>query len=124
MTIIVIMFCKKRSDHPVIYRCKSVTIMGTVYRVEKCWLMIGTTDIPLGTVPKFGHLHDVLLAGEEPSIYFVFIAMDTLNYDPILGAYEVRKLNQYQCLYSSLISNFCYHPLNAVQCGNSLLQLF
>ena len=41
----------------------------------------------------------------------MFIVMDTLNYDPILGAYEVKQLQEYRCLYRSVISNGCYHPL-------------
>ena len=98
-----------------------MTIMGTVYK-EKCWLMISTTEIPIGTVPKFGLLYDIIIQGSnhEPNIYFVFIVMDTLNYDQILGAYEVKRLQQYQCFYRSAISNCCYHPLNAVQHGGNL----
>ena len=85
-------------------RCKSVNIMGTVYSVEKCWLMIGTTVISFGTVLQFGMLYDIILQGcnqepniyfvvmvmdtLEPNIYFVVMVMDTLGYDPILGAYK------------------------------------
>ena len=94
-----------------------MTIMGTMYRVEKCWLMIGTTDISFGTVPQFGLLYDIIVQGtsQEPNIYFVFIVMDTLNYDPVFGAYEVKQLREYRCLHRSIVSNSCYHPFNAVE---------
>ena len=93
-----------------------MTIMGTVYKAEKCWLMISTTEIPIGTVPKFGLLYDIIIQGSdlEPNTYFFFIVIDTLNYGPVSGA---KQLQQYQCFYRSAISNCCYHPLNAVQHG-------
>lgn len=37
-------------------RCKCATIMGTKYKTEKCWLMIGTAELSFGTVPQFGLL--------------------------------------------------------------------
>lgn len=40
--------------------------------------------------------------------------MDTLDYDAILSAYQVKQLQDYRCLHRSIISNGCYHPLNAV----------
>ena len=90
--------------------------MGTLYRVEKCYLMIGTTTISFGTVPQFGLVYDIIIrgSGEEPHIYFVFSVMDTLDYDAILSAYQVKQLQDYRCLHRSIISNGCYHPLNAV----------
>lgn len=105
-----------------ICRCKSVTIMGTVYRSEKCCLMIGTTDISFGTVPQFGLLYDIIIQGssQEPHVYFICLVMDTLNYDPILGAYVVKKLQDYRCVHRSIISNGCYHPFNAVQHNGKL----
>ena len=79
--------------------------------------MIGTTDISFGTVPQFGLLYDIVIQGssQEPHVYFICLVMDTLNYDPILGAYVVKKLQDYRCVHRSIISNGCYHPFNAVQ---------
>ena len=96
--------------------------MGTVYRAEKCWLMIGTTIISFGTVPQFGLLYDIIIQGsnKEPNIYFVFMVMDTLDYDPILGAYEVKQLQEYRFLHRSIISSGCYHPFNAVNHNSKL----
>ena len=102
------------------FRCKYVTIMGTMYRAEKCWLMIGTTDISFGTVPQFGLLYDIIVQGSEANIYFVFLAMDTLDYDPILGAYKVKQLQEYRVFHRSVVSRGCYHPLNAVNYGGNL----
>lgn len=84
--------------------------------------MIGTTELPFGTVPQFGLLYDIIVQGfnREPSVYFMFIVMDTINYDPVLGAYEVKRLHEYKCLYRSFISSSCYHPFNAVEHGGNL----
>ena len=46
--------------------------------------------------------------------------MDTLNYDPILGAYVVKKLQDYRCVHRSIISNGCYHHFNDVQHNGKL----
>ena len=75
-------------------------------------MMIGTTELPFGTAPQFGLLYDIIVYGSEPNIVFVFIALQTLAYDPILGAYEVTTLRTYRCLYRSSIH--CYHTFNAV----------
>ena len=70
--------------------------------------MIGTTQLPLGMVPQFGLLYDIIAYGSEPNIVFVFILMQTLAYDPSLGAYKI----EYKCLYRSSIQ--CYHLFNTV----------
>ena len=93
--------------------CKCATIMGTVYKTEKCWLMIGTTELSFGTVPQFGLLYDILVYGPEPSILFVVLVMQTIAYNSILGAYEILPLTEYKCFYRSSIC--CYYLFNAVR---------
>ena len=88
--------------------------MGTVYKTEKCWLMIGSTELPCGTVPQFGLLYDVIVQSSS-DVYFLVKIMDTINYDPILCSYEVKQLQLYRCLYKTLITSSRYHPFNAVQ---------
>ena len=98
--------------------------MGTVYRSEKFCLMISTTDTSFGTVPQFGLLYDIVIQGssQELHVYFMYLVMNTLNYDRILGAYVVKKLQDYRCVHRSIISNGCYHLFNAVQHnGNCIL---
>ena len=94
--------------------------MGTVYKAEKCWLMIGTMENTSGTVPRFRLLHDILLqgCGEEANIYFIVIVMDTVTYNPVLGAYEVNQLQQYKCIYRPAIG--CYHTFNAIPFNGSI----
>ena len=65
-------------------------------------LMIDTTESP------FGLLYDIVIHGSQPNILFVFVVMDTIRYDHILGSYEVVVLNKYHCVYPSYMQ--CYHP--------------
>lgn len=44
---------------------------------------------------------------------FVFVVMQTLAYDPVLGAYEVVPLTEYKCFYRSSI-----HLFNVVRHGH------
>ena len=86
----------------ILIRSKCVTIMGTMYKTEKCWLMIGTTELPCGTL-----LYDILIYGPEPSILFVVLVMQTVSYNSTIGAYEILPLTQYKCFYRSAIC--CYN---------------
>lgn len=76
-------------------------------------MMVGTTEIQSGTVPQFGWLYDIIIHGREPNILFVFRIMETLHYDPILGAYEIAALADYMCVYRSSIQ--CHYLFNAVK---------
>lgn len=90
--------------------------MGTTYKAEKCWMMIGTTDISTGTAPEFGLLYDIIVYGSEPCILFVFVVMNTLSYNSLFGAYEVDPHIEYRCLHRSSLQ--CYHLFNAIPCGD------
>lgn len=92
--------------------------MGTSYKTRKCCMMIGTVDIPSGTVPKFGLLHDIILYGKDPKILFIFVVMETVRYSSTYGAYETVLLTGYHCLYRSSIQ--CYHPFNLIDHGGFL----
>ncbi len=59
-------------------------------------MMIGTMQIPLGTVPQFGLLQDIILYGTEPHALLVFTEMETV-YNGNLGAYELMALAEYMC---------------------------
>ena len=77
-------------------------------------MLIGTTDSEVGSVPLFGSLCDIIVYGEERDhILFIFNVMETLQYDFILGAYEVMLLAEYRCLYRASLQ--CYHLFNAVE---------
>lgn len=75
-------------------------------------MMIGRVQIPSGTAPEFGLLYDIILHGEEQCILFIFISMETIQYNPVLGAYELLPLSQYRCLYRTSIE--CYYPFNPI----------
>ena len=49
------------------------------------------------------------------NIVFVFIVIDILAYDPILGAYEIVALWEHWCLYHSSIQ--CYHLFSTIHHG-------
>ena len=89
-----------------------MTILGTTYKVDKCCMMIGTVQVESGTVPLFGLLYDIVIYGREPQVLFVFILMETIQYNPIFGAYELISQAKYICRYRSAIH--CYHPFNPV----------
>lgn len=99
------------------YRCRSVTVIGTTYKADKCCMMIGTSDLLYGPAPQFGVLHDILTYGQEPNVMFVFMLMETLGYDATLGAFEVLPLSEYRCLYRSSIQ--CHYLFNAIHHGNN-----
>lgn len=75
-------------------------------------MMIGTVQVESGTVPLFGLLYDIVIYGREPQVLFVFILMETIQYNPIFGAYELISQAKYICRYRSAIH--CYHPFNPV----------
>ncbi len=100
-------------------RCQWVTVLGTTYRVNKCWMMVGRQEVPTGTLPQFGQLCDIIIHGAEPHILFVFMVSPTLSYNPHVGAYVVEPLpnvlatSNFYCVYRS--SLHCHHTFNAVQ---------
>ena len=80
-------------------------------------MIIGTTQVQSGVVPKFGCLHEIILCGQNsPSTLFVFNVMESLGYHATLGAYEIVPLAEYQFLFVPSIR--CYHRFNAVSHGN------
>ncbi len=81
-------------------------------------MMIGTMQIPLGTVPQFGLLQDILLYGTEPHALFVFTEMETVGYNGNLGAYELMALAEYKCCYQASIR--CFHPFNPIHISTSI----
>ena len=102
---------------PLYYRCKHVTILGTSYKVEKCCMLIGTTQTSSGCAPQFGLLHNIVLYGQEPSTLFIFIVLTTLFYNPVFGAYEVTPTMTYKCLYRYAMQ--CHHLFNAIHYGDN-----
>ena len=96
------------------YRCNWVEIAGTTYKAGKCYMMIGTTQIQSGVVPKFGFLYDIILCGQDA--LFVFNVMESLGYHAAFGSYEITPLAEYQCLFAPSIR--CYHRFNAIHHGN------
>lgn len=98
-------------------RCRCVTVLGTVYKVEKCCMLIGTTQIQSGVAPQFGLLYDILLYGKDPTVLLIFILMETVKYNPIFGAYELVSVAQYRCVYRASIQ--CYHPFNPIRRSDS-----
>lgn len=87
-----------------------------MYRAEKCHMMIGVVELQSGNAPEFGMLHDIIIYDKEPSILFVFVVMETLGYDPIMGAYVICPLTEYRCIYRSSI--LCHHLFNVVYHNN------
>ncbi len=63
-------------------------------------------QIPLGTVPQFGLLQDILLYGTEPHALFVFTEMETVGYNGNLGAYELMALAEYSVVIKHLFAVF------------------
>ena len=99
-------------------------MLGTTYRTLKCSMMIGTVELQSqsGVAPQFGLLYDIITygSGEEPSILFIFIVMETLGYISTFGAYEVLPLSNYQCVYCSSLQ--CHQLLNAFHHGDQTTQ--
>lgn len=69
-------------------------------------MMIGVVELPSGSAPHFGLLHDVIIHGQEPSILFVFISMETLGYDASLGAYATYRVSLYIPLIHFMLPSF------------------
>ena len=49
------------------YRLTSVVILGTQYKVKKCWLAVGQGE---NLLPKFGFLIDILVYGNPNECHF------------------------------------------------------
>ena len=107
-------------------RCKQVTVLGTVYKVNSCWMMTGRQNVHSCTLPQFGKLYDILIHDLDEGIIFVFILTQTLCFDPNHAAYLIQPIPTslmsctYLCQYRQSMS--CHHIFNAVPsyCGNYL----
>jgi hypothetical protein len=97
-------------------RCEWVTILGTKYKNNKCFMMIGVTKLQEISMPQFGMLYDIILYGDNPHVLFIFKVMETLWFNTNLGAYEVIQLAGYKCLFRSSLP--CHRLFNAVHHGN------
>lgn len=90
-----------------------IAILGVrMPKAQKCYMMIGITELPSGTFPQFGYLYDILVYGEGPSILFVFCPMEVHGYDANLGAYVVTNSHNYQCIHRPAMK--CHYLFNAV----------
>ena len=93
-------------------RCRSVTILGTIYKRNKCCMMTGVMNLPTGSAPKFGILYDILVYGKEPKILFIFSLLETLGFNSKLGAYAVHPLTGYFCVYPSALP--CHYRFSII----------
>ena len=71
--------------------CKSINILGTSYKADKCWMMVGKQDIAMGTMPQFGLLCDIIVYGSQPTVIFIFKVTDTTAFVSHFRAYELSK---------------------------------
>jgi len=65
-------------------------------------MMTGTMQLPSGTVPQFGFLHDIIIFGTSQTVVFIFEEYETIGYSPHFGAYETSynpERPQYLCIY-------------------------
>lgn len=83
-------------------RCNNVTILGTKYVVNQCWMLIGVQQTDLALLPKFGELVDIILYGSEKAPLFVFTPAHT-SYDRMTAAFKVERESRYECRFRSSI---------------------
>jgi len=83
--------------------------------------MTGTMQLPSGTVPQFGFLHDIFIFGTSQTVVFLFEEYETIGYSPHFGAYETSynpERPQYLCIYQSVLK--CHELFNAVHVNNCI----
>ena len=81
------------------YRLTSVVILGTQYKVKKCWLAVGQGE---NLLPKFGFLIDILVYGNPMNVIFVCKLSKTIRYNCRFGAFEVDVDNfQTVCFFAT-----------------------
>ena len=88
-----------------------MTVMGTLYRPKKCWLMVGSDGDDL---PTFGSLEEIVsFPNGCKDFFFVLMLAKTLCFCSQFGAYKLKPSQvHYFCIYATSLK--CHHLFNCV----------
>ena len=106
------------------HRYTSVSICGTVYRSEKCWLSLNSTSNPINpNLPTFGKLKHILsLQRAGDHVIFVCDVVRAVEFDPHFGAYvlEMESDEVYPeiCFYASSLK--CHYLFSTFKLNDVL----
>jgi len=58
-------------------------------------MMTATMQLPSGTVPQSGFLHDIIIFRTSQTVVFIFEEYEIIGYSPHFGAYETYTILVY-----------------------------
>jgi hypothetical protein len=94
------------------------TVLGTCYRVLKCYLFLASEECDGEVVPVFGRLEDVMQVQDD--IIFVCRRMKTVAFDSYYGAFCVQDLQAecFSCFFAQSLK--CHYLFNVTSIGSKM----
>ena len=94
------------------------TVLGTCYRVLKCYLFLASEECDGEVVPVFRRLEDVMQVQDD--IIFVCRRMKTVAFDSYYGAFCVQDLQAecFSCFFAQSLK--CHYLFNVTSIGSKM----